>query len=234
MLSCAIVIPSRLAAVRLPRKPLLEIDGVPMIVSVAKRAKQANIGKVIVSCCGGEIADAVKSHGINAVITDPDLPSGTDRVFAAIDKMEKVDVVINLQGDIPLVDPKVLPLLLDALEKNKDWSIATPVAKVQDADSPSKVKVAMSDNNRALYFSRSKIPYGSDFYFEHIGVYAYRYDDLKRFVSLEQSSLEKFEKLEQLRALDDGMIIGCVCVDKAPISVDTFEDYEAVLRYLKG
>lgn len=234
MMSCTIVIPARLDATRLPRKPLLDIGGVPMCVSVAKRAIAANIGRVIVACCGDEIAHEVKKHGVDAIVTDPTLQSGTDRVFAAMQFEPKTDFVINLQGDLPLVDPKILSKLIEFSKSHPNFDITTPVCKVDDAGSNNKVKVVMTNDSKALYFSRSNIPYGASSYFEHVGIYMYKYESLKKFVSLPSSYLEKCEKLEQLRALENGMSIGCCIIDSSPQSVDTIEDYLVVLSQIKN
>ncbi|MCT6814152.1 3-deoxy-manno-octulosonate cytidylyltransferase [Bombella apis] len=234
-----IVIPSRIASTRLPRKALAEIDGEPMIVHVARRAVAAGLGPVLVAAGDEEIRDAVASiAGVKAILTDPALPSGSDRVQAAIeahDPQRRHDCVINLQGDLPLVEPETLQQALRPLAEGR-FDIGTLVAPVQgpeERDAESVVKVACSfqsddDVARALYFSRSVIPWGEGVYWHHVGVYAWRREALARFVTLPPSGLEEREKLEQLRALEAGMTIGCARIATAPLGVDTPEDLARV------
>ncbi|MCT6844738.1 3-deoxy-manno-octulosonate cytidylyltransferase [Bombella apis] len=234
-----IVIPSRIASTRLPRKALAEIDGEAMIVHVARRAVAAGLGPVLVAAGDEEIRDAVASiAGVKAILTDPALPSGSDRVQAAIeahDPQRRHDCVINLQGDLPLVEPETLQQALRPLAEGR-FDIGTLVAPVQgpeERDAESVVKVACSfqsddDVARALYFSRSVIPWGEGVYWHHVGVYAWRREALARFVTLPPSGLEEREKLEQLRALEAGMTIGCARIATAPLGVDTPEDLARV------
>ncbi|MPW00525.1 3-deoxy-manno-octulosonate cytidylyltransferase [Bombella apis] len=234
-----IVIPSRIASTRLPRKALAEIDGEPMIVHVARRAVAAGLGPVLVAAGDEEIRDAVAGMaGGKAILTDPALPSGSDRVQAAIeahDPQRRHDCVINLQGDLPLVEPETLQQALRPLAEGR-FDIGTLVAPVQgpeERDAESVVKVACSfqsddDVARALYFSRSVIPWGEGVYWHHVGVYAWRREALARFVTLPPSGLEEREKLEQLRALEAGMTIGCARIATAPLGVDTPEDLARV------
>ncbi|MCL1511191.1 3-deoxy-manno-octulosonate cytidylyltransferase [Parasaccharibacter sp. TMW 2.1884] len=234
-----IVIPSRIASTRLPRKALAEIDGEPMIVHVARRAVAAGLGPVLVAAGDEEIRDAVAGMaGVKAILTDPALPSGSDRVQAAIeahDPQRRHDCVINLQGDLPLVEPETLQQALRPLAEGR-FDIGTLVAPVQgpeERDAESVVKVACSfqsddDVARALYFSRSVIPWGEGMYWHHVGVYAWRREALARFVTLPPSGLEEREKLEQLRALEAGMTIGCARIATAPLGVDTPEDLARV------
>ncbi|MBE1723105.1 3-deoxy-manno-octulosonate cytidylyltransferase [Parasaccharibacter sp. TMW2.1882] len=234
-----IVIPSRIASTRLPRKALAEIDGEPMIVHVARRAVAAGLGPVLVAAGDEEIRDAVAGMaGVKAILTDPALPSGSDRVQAAIeahDPQRRHDCVINLQGDLPLVEPETLQQALRPLAEGR-FDIGTLVAPVQgpeERDAESVVKVACSfqsddDVARALYFSRSVIPWGEGVYWHHVGVYAWRREALARFVTLPPSGLEEREKLEQLRALEAGMTIGCARIATAPLGVDTPEDLARV------
>lgn len=238
----AIIIPARLASTRLPNKPLADILGQTMISRVYNKAKAANIGDVIVACDCEEIASEITKIGGRAVITDPDLPSGTDRIYVASQKIaEKYDIIINLQGDLPNIDESVIKDAADTLI-NGDADIATLASKITNLDeiqNPNVVKIAVAfdENNvgNALYFSRSAIPYGSneqDFY-HHIGIYAYKANSLQKFVNLAPSSLEKREKLEQLRALENNMKIAVKLVDAHPLSVDTKEDLQAIIKQIQ-
>lgn len=241
MTKAIIVIPSRLASTRLPKKPLALVQGISMIVRVWQQAMAANMGPVIVACCGEEIAEAIRSEGGLAIITDPDLPSGTDRVVAALaqfDPAEKYGSVINLQGDLPFINPLdiqkvILPLV------NPDVDIATLGAKIietSEINNPSVVKIAcgrwhtIEDESiaRAIYFSRQPIPANAPEFYHHVGVYAYRRRALTQYVQLEPSYLEMVEKLEQLRALEAGMRIDVTLVSEVPQSIDTPEDLERV------
>lgn len=240
----AIVIPARLASTRLPNKPLVDILGKSMIERVYQKAVQANIGPVFVACDGEEIADCVKKFGGKFVITNPDLPSGTDRIHAAVHHIkEHFDVIVNVQGDLPNINPEVIQAAADAA-LHHSCNIATVAAKIKDRSeitNPNVVKVAVAfdeDNcGEALYFSRAPIPYSKDNageYFHHIGIYAYKKTALDRFVMLSPSKLEKRESLEQLRALENGMKIVVKLVDAHPLSVDTKEDLEIVTKQIKN
>lgn len=226
-----IIIPARMASTRLPNKPMALIGGLPMIVQVMLRAKASGVGRVVVACDGEEITKAVKDAGGEAVITDADLPSGSDRIFQALSKIDpekKHDIIINVQGDMPCLDPKIIKKVFAVLE-NKEVDIATLAAVITDAaekTDPAVVKIAMSEQGRALYFSRATIPHGEGALYHHIGIYAYRRAALEKFVSLPPSSLELREKLEQLRALEAGMIIDVAVVDTVPLGVDTIEGLE--------
>jgi 3-deoxy-manno-octulosonate cytidylyltransferase (CMP-KDO synthetase) len=231
-----IVIPSRLASTRLPGKPLADLHGRPMIVHVLDRALEAQIGPVAVACADIEIAEAVRAVGGIAVMTDPTLPSGSDRVHAALavlDPQGEHDVVVNLQGDLPTIPAVQLRAVVTPLS-DPGIDIATLVAPITDpaeAALTSVVKAACAfDRGRAvspaLYFSRAAIPAGDGPLWHHIGVYAYRRQALARFVALPESPLERREKLEQLRALEAGMRIACARVDHAPFGVDTPDDLE--------
>jgi 3-deoxy-manno-octulosonate cytidylyltransferase (CMP-KDO synthetase) len=241
-----ILIPARLGSTRLPGKPLADICGVPMIVHVLRRALAADIGPVAVACAEPAIADVVREAGGRAVMTDPDLPSGSDRIFAAlqqIDAAQKHDVVINLQGDLPAIDPGLLtavcrPLLIPR-ERFDITTLVAPITSAAEAEATSVVKAAVAfegdtDIAPALYFSRTKIPWGEGPLWHHIGVYAYRREALARFVALPESPLERREKLEQLRALEAGMRIGVARVDHAPFGVDTPYDLDHARRVLGG
>ena len=233
-MSAIVIIPARMASTRLPGKPLADIAGAPMIVRVWRSARAAGIGPVVVAAGDAEIAEVITSNEGVAVPTDPALPSGTDRVFAAVqiaDPDEAHDVVVNLQGDLPLLDPVQLRVVTETLAASGAdiATLAAPIADERDFDNPNVVKpvVAWRDDaayGRALYFTRSRAPFGQGPLYHHIGVYAFRRPALARFVALPPSSLEKRENLEQLRALEAGMTIAVGRVDQAPLSVDTPDD----------
>ena len=243
----AIVIPARMASTRLPGKPLADVAGEPMIVRVWRRACEADIGPVIVACGEVEIADAVRDHGGEAVLTSPDHESGSDRVFEAVNKFDdkhRVDGVINLQGDLPLIDPGAIRASLTPLEE-PGVQIATLIAEIVEPferDDPNVVKAIMSFDpefadepgriGRALYFTRATAPSGEGPLFHHIGVYAFRRTALERFVHLPRSVLERRERLEQLRALEADMRIDAALVDRVPIGVDTPANLEQVRQIL--
>lgn len=252
------IIPVRLASTRLPNKPLANILGKTMIQRVYEQALKADLGKVIIACDGEEIAAEVKKFGGEFVITDPNLLSGTDRIYAAYQKFqnEDFDAIINLQGDLPNIAPHVIKAAAEA-SLEKDCDIATVASKIineSEITNPNVVKVAISfelskqqaekkaekkDLGRALYFSRCPIPYSKENskenlvdYFHHIGIYAYKKTALEKFISLKPSALEKRESLEQLRALENDMKIFVKIVDAHPLSVDTKEDLEAVINMI--
>jgi 3-deoxy-manno-octulosonate cytidylyltransferase (CMP-KDO synthetase) len=238
-----IVIPARLAATRLPGKPLADINGKPMIVHVMSRALAARAGPVAVACGDTSIAEAVLEAGGVAVMTDPALPSGSDRVFAALAALDpgcEHDVVINLQGDFPTLRPEALATVLAPLADPQCdiATLVTPVTSAEEAALPSVVKTACvfapgAATARALYFSRSVIPAGEGQLWHHIGIYAYRRAALARFVALPETLLEQREKLEQLRALEAGMIVGCAAIPEGPFGVDTPADLERARRELR-
>ena len=225
-----ILIPARVASTRLPNKPLAMIGDAPMIVQVFRRAVASNIGDVVVACDSRAIADVVEAVGGVAVMTDPELPSGSDRIHAAlgiIDPQGKYDVVLNVQGDMPLLDPTIIRASAKLLE-DPAVDIGTLAAVIRDEQEkmdPAVVKVAMT-GSRALYFSRALIPHGEGVHYHHIGIYAYRRAVLERFVTLPVSPLEAREKLEQLRALEAGMRIDVAVVDTVPLGVDTPDGLE--------
>ncbi|NHN88020.1 3-deoxy-manno-octulosonate cytidylyltransferase [Acetobacter conturbans] len=243
MISPLVIIPARMASSRLPGKPMAEIAGRPMILHVLERAQAASAGRVVVAAAEQEIVDIVRRAGGEAVLTEPDLASGSDRVHAAmlqVDPTAKHDVIINLQGDLPGLDPSTLQAALLPLS-DAATDIGTLVAPIRDdreASAESVVKVACAFPSeatqiaRALYFSRACIPWGEGPLWHHIGVYAWRRTALERFVSLPASPLERRERLEQLRALEAGMIIGCARVAEAPFGVDTPADLERARRIL--
>ena len=231
-----VLIPARLAATRLPEKPLAEIHGAPMIVHVWRRAVEAKVGPVIVAAGERAIADAVERVGGRAILTGAHHPSGTDRIFEALGKADpegKHDVVVNLQGDLPAIDPADVRAVLAPLA-DPAVDIATLVAECREEyerREPSVVKcvTAFAPGKRvarALYFSRAPVPSGDGPLYHHIGIYAFRRPALARFVALPPSPLEKRERLEQLRALEAGMRIDAALVDKVPFGVDTPADLE--------
>ncbi len=229
-----IIIPVRLASTRLPGKPLADICGQTMIARVYNQAKKANLGDVVIACDGQEIANEAKKIGAKFVITDPNLPSGTDRIYSAYQELKKqYSIIVNLQGDLPNIDPNVIIAAANAA-KNPNCDIATVASKItnlSEITNENVVKIAMTKQGRALYFSRAAIPYSKkpdQDYFHHIGIYAYKTGALEKFVSLEPSSLEKRESLEQLRALENDMKIFVEVVDAHPLSVDTKEDLEII------
>jgi 3-deoxy-manno-octulosonate cytidylyltransferase (CMP-KDO synthetase) len=239
------VIPARMAATRLPNKPLADIGGVPMIVRVLRQAEKAGVGPVLVAAGDQAIVDAVTAAGGKAVLTDPGLPSGSDRILAALeafDPDETYDVVINLQGDMPFVDPAIVGNLVSKFEEHPTLQMATliaPEASPADRSNPDVVKAVVSlargaDFGRALYFTRSTL-YGDGPVWRHIGLYGYRRDALRQFVeAAPPTPLEVREKLEQLRALELGVEIWAAVVDAAPISVDNPSDLEAARAYAKA
>ena len=236
-----VLIPARMASTRLPCKPLLDIAGLPMIVQVLRRAQEANIGRVAVATDTKEIADAVIAHGGEAVMTRPDHPSGSDRIYEASCKLDpagEAEIVVNLQGDFPTILPQnIRDVLLPLSDPAVD--IATLAAQIHTAEedaAPSVVKAVGSPIGerrlRALYFTRATAPHGDGPRYHHIGLYAYRRAALERFVSLPPSPLELQEKLEQLRALEAGMRIDIGIVDTVPRGVDTPPDLETARRLL--
>ncbi len=240
---CLILIPARLGATRLPDKPLADIGGIPMINRVCALATASGLGRVVVAAADIEIADCVRSAGYEAVLTDPALPSGSDRVHAAVNLIDsdgRYDRIVNLQGDMPTLAPEALGEVLGVLQTVPDCDIATLAAQITKADEladPNVVKAVLArqagaKTARALYFSRASVPHGDAPKFHHIGVYAYRRAALDRFVTSKPSPLEQAERLEQLRALELGLRIDCAILDGPPPNgVDTAEDLEVARRH---
>ncbi len=231
-----IVIPARMAARRLPGKPLADIHGEPMIVHVWRRAVESGAGRVMVACADAEIAAAVAAAGGEAAMTRPGHPSGSDRVFEAVRSVDPEgahDAVINVQGDLPTIAPPAIRAALDPLrEPEVDvGTVACPIAEDGERGDPNVVKAVVSlvppaSIGRALYFTRAAAPSGDGPLLRHIGVYAFRRPALERFVGLPPAPLETREKLEQLRVLEAGMRIGVAVVDTPPAGVDTPRDLE--------
>jgi 3-deoxy-manno-octulosonate cytidylyltransferase (CMP-KDO synthetase) len=231
-----VLIPARMAASRLPGKPLADIGGVPMIVHVLRRAQAANIGPVVVATDSADIAAVVERAGGPAVLTRTDHASGSDRIFEALGKIDpdgRVSIVVNVQGDLPALDPSELRAALAPLaDPAVDIAtIAAEIHKAEERTNPNVVKVVGTEiapgRLRAHYFTRATAPYGDGPLYHHIGLYAYRRAALVRFVGLSPSVLERREKLEQLRALEAGMRIDVAIVETVPLGVDTPEDLAA-------
>lgn len=268
--STLIVIPARMASTRLPDKPLADIAGQPMIVHVWRRAMASNLGRVIVATDSTAIVDAISAAGGEAIMTRADHASGSDRIFEAVgivDPDQKVEFVINLQGDLPTLDPALVQTCLQPLLSADEpggqpavqiATLAATITESSERSNPNVVKVVgtpvasatngISGNRkedqentstaeavtrlRALYFTRATAPYGEGPLYHHIGIYAYRRAALQRFVSLPASLLEQREKLEQLRALEDGMRIDVTIVDTIPLGVDTQADLERARKQM--
>lgn len=226
-----VMIPARMQASRLPGKPLADIGGRPMIAHVIDRAAEADIGPVVVAAAEPEVAAAAEDAGARAVLTDAALPSGSDRIMAALQEVDpdgRHDVVVNVQGDLPAIAPAAVRAALAPL-RDDAVDIATLVAEIrreEERTNPNVVKAVLAASGRALYFTRATAPTGPGPLWHHIGLYAYRRTALERFVALEPSPLEKRERLEQLRALEAGMIIAAEIVDDVPLGVDGPEDLE--------
>jgi len=236
-----VLIPARMAATRLPGKPLLDIAGLPMIVHVLRSAEAAQIGRVAVATDTPEIAAAVRSHGGEAVLTHADHPSGSDRVYEALGKLDpegRTEIVVNLQGDFPTIRPDNIRGVLGPLA-DPAVDIATLAAEIhteEESTNPNVVKVIGSTVSagrmRALYFTRATAPWGDGPRYHHIGLYAYRRAALARFVGLAPSTLERREKLEQRGAIEAGMRIDVTVVETVPRGVDTPADLETARRML--
>lgn len=240
-----ILIPARMASTRLPGKPLADICGKPMICHVLDRANEAKIGKPVVCTDSPEVADAVKAYGGEAVMTRADHPSGSDRIheaMLALDPDARAQFIINVQGDLPTISPELIRASLEPLRLG-NADIATLAVEITDEEeraNPNVVKAIGTPIGekllRALYFTRATAPWtapGEDGpLYHHIGLYAYRRAALEKFVSLPPATLEKRERLEQLRALENGMSIDICLVDMAPLGVDTPEDLETARKML--
>jgi len=253
-LSPLVIIPARLAATRLPDKPLADIGGVPMIVHVWRRAVEAAVGPVLVAAADMAIVDIVKAAGGQALLTRPDHPSGSDRILEAAERFDpgrRHDAVVNLQGDLPTIEPEAvraaLAPLADPAAGAPPVDIATIAAEIrrpEEKTDPNVVKAVVAFTRggsggqppmgRALYFTRATAPAGEGPLYHHIGLYVYRRTALERFVALPQGVLEQREKLEQLRALENGMRIDVARVDTVPLGVDTPADLERAKALLAG
>ena len=232
-LKTLVLIPARMAATRFPGKPLADIDGAPMIVHVWRRSVEAQIGRVAVATDSAEIADAVRNAGGEAVLTAPDHANGTSRIDEAVrslDPREAFEIIVNVQGDLPTIEPEAIRAALGPLsDPAVDIStIAAEIAREEEKFDPNVVKIVGSEiapkRLRALYFTRATAPSGDGPLYHHIGLYAYRRAALHRYVALPPSPLEERERLEQLRALEAGMRIDVAIVDTVPLGVDTPSD----------
>ncbi len=240
-MSVLILIPARMAATRLPGKPLADIKGAPMIVHVARRAAESGVGRVVVATDSREIAAAVAGAGHEFAMTRADHQTGSDRIFEAlgqIDPDRRVATIVNVQGDIPTIDPAAIRASLAPLD-DPAVDIATlgvEIRRDEEKTNPNVVKIVGTPTSagrlRALYFTRATAPWGEGPLYHHVGLYAYRRAALERFVQLPPSPLEKREKLEQLRALEAGMRIDAALVDTVPLGVDTPEDLERAREML--
>jgi 3-deoxy-manno-octulosonate cytidylyltransferase (CMP-KDO synthetase) len=234
-----IIIPARIGSTRFPRKVLVEIDGIPMVVATARRG--AMVDKVVVATDSQEVIEVCEEYGIEAILTSPSHPSGSDRVMEAVEilGLKGDEVIVNLQGDEPLIEPEILEKVKNRiLELERPFKMATCCKKItpQEAQNPNIVKVVVDKNWDALYFSRSPIPYPRgeelEFYWGHLGIYAFSVDSLKKFVKM-KGELEHIEKLEQLRVLENGEKISVVPVESQAIGVDTPHDLQKVHNFLR-
>ena len=239
-----VVIPARLQSTRLPGKPLADINGVPMIAHVWRRAIEANVGRVVVASDSQDINAVIRAAGGEAVLTRLNHASGSDRVFEAvglIDAGDAFDVILNLQGDLPTLDPRTARACLQPLQQAGPdiATIAVEIRREEERSNPNVVKLVGTPTTvpgrlRALYFTRATAPAGAGPLYHHVGIYAYRRPALERFVSLPPSVLERRERLEQLRALEDGMRIDASIVDTVPLGVDTPADLERARQLIAG
>ena len=243
MAEVLILIPARMAATRLPGKPLADIAGLPMIVHVLRRAEAAAVGPVVVATNSPQIGAAVENAGGRAVMTRAGHASGSDRIFEALGKVDPngtAAIVVNVQGDLPTLEPSTLAAAVRLLaDQSVDiGTSAAEITRADERDDPAVVKVVGTlvapGRLRALYFTRATAPYGAGPLYHHIGLYAFRRAALERFVALPPSPLETREKLEQLRAIEAGMRIDVAIVDAAPLGVDTPDDLARARAVLSG
>ena len=236
-----VLIPARMASTRLPGKPLADIAGLPMIVQVAKRAQEAEVGRIIVATDDSQVFDAVEAAGFVVVMTRADHQSGSDRIFEALTKVDpdgQAEIVINVQGDLPTIDPATIQAAFRPFEDAAvDIStLGVEIMREEEKTNPNVVKIVGTPLSaarlRALYFTRATAPHGDGPLYHHIGLYCYRRAALERFVALKHSTLEQRERLEQLRALEAGMRIDVELIDTVPLGVDTPEDLERAREIL--
>ncbi|HVV33148.1 MAG TPA: 3-deoxy-manno-octulosonate cytidylyltransferase [Vitreimonas sp.] len=237
-MNAVIVIPARMASTRLPNKPLADIGGRPMIAWMADLARAADVGPVLVAAAEREISEAAERAGVEAVLTDPALPSGSDRVHAALngfDPAGRFDVVVNLQGDMPTMRAADVARAVAALKHGADIAtLVSPSNDPADRNNPNVVKAIRAADGRCLAFTRAPAPWGDGPVDRHVGIYVYRRDALARFVAAPPSPLEMREKLEQLRALEMGMTIRADAIEDFPKGVDSPADLEAARAILAG
>lgn len=237
-MNSVVVIPARLASTRLPNKPLADIHGRPMIAWMVEIARAATAGPVLVAAAEEEVAEAALKAGANVTLTDPNLPSGSDRVFAALQAFDpdgRFDVVVNLQGDMPTMRAADVARAVAALRDGADIAtLVSPSSDDEERNNPNLVKAIRAADGRCLYFTRSPAPHGEGPIERHVGIYVYTRDALARFVAAPPSPLELREKLEQLRALEMGMTIRADAIEDFPKGVDSPPDLEAARRVLAG
>ena len=241
-----VLVPARMASTRLPGKPLAPVAGLPMIVQVARRAEEADVGRVVVATDSTQVRDACLDYGHEAVMTRADHPSGSDRIFEALEQLDphgRVEIVVNVQGDLPTIEPDTVRAALEPLaDPQVDLAtLATAITDDAERGNENVVKLVGSfvesqgrPRQRALYFTRATAPWGPGDLYHHIGLYAWRRDALSRFVALAPSPLERRERLEQLRALEAGMRIDAAIVGGVPLGVDTPADLERARRILEA
>ena len=236
-----IIIPARLESTRLPNKPLADIKGLPMVIHVLNKGLESSCGDVIVATSNIEIYDVVRSYGEKAIMTNPDHPSGSDRIFEALnifDPDKQYKNIVNLQGDLPTIDPYLIKLTFQLIENNQDADISTLGGSINDEDelaNPNVVKAYVEKVDQTLYakdFVRSPKGYNKEKLFHHLGVYGYKRRSLEKFIKTKQSKREQDLKLEQLRALDNGMSIVIDLINEIPIGVDTEDDLYNVRKEL--
>ena len=238
-----IIIPARLESTRLPNKPLADIKGLPMVIHVLNKGLESSCGDVIVATSNIEIYDVVRSYGEKAIMTNPDHPSGSDRIFEALnifDPDKQYKNIVNLQGDLPTIDPYLIKLTFQLIENNQDADISTLGGSINDEDelaNPNVVKAYVEKVDQTLYakdFVLSPKGYNKEKLFHHLGVYGYKRRSLEKFIKTKQSKREQDLKLEQLRALDNGMSIVIDLINKIPIGVDTEDDLYNVRKELSN
>lgn len=241
-MSVMVLIPSRMASTRFPNKPLADILGTPMVVRVLQQAAKANVGPVYAAVSEQEVADVVEAAGFKAVMTDAALPSGSDRIWQGVQRLmaqgiEKPEIIINAQGDEPLLPPELITECVDAFKRLPDADVITYAHKItdeSDINNPTKVKVVIALNGQGLYFSRSPIPYNAKEMWRHVGFYGYRYSALEKYVAQAPTPLQKQEDLEQLRGLEIGLKYYVLATEHEPVGVDTPADLERVKGMLSG
>lgn len=231
----AIIIPSRLSSTRLTCKPLQLIGSSTLIERVFKQVNQTNLEHIYVATDSQEIASVIEKLGGKVIFTDSNIPTGTDRTYEAfklIPNNQNINYIVNVQGDMPFIEPESILKVIEDL-KNSNYDIVTPVVKVEkdSVEAASNVTVAIDSKGKAIYFSRSLIPNGAEEFLYHVGMYGFRKSALEKFVALEPTFLEKTERLEQLRLLENGMTIGTCLVNNVPISVDTPEDLSKAVKF---
>lgn len=243
MSDTVIAIPARFGSSRFPGKVTALLAGKPVIQHVYEACAKANLGRIVIATESPLVVAACQKFGAEAVLTPPSCQSGTDRIFKATENCSE-DFIINVQGDEPFINPQTIVKIADLLHRDSSCDIATAVMATTDdskIDNPNCVKAVLGAGMRALYFSRARVPFKRDpsdenknfVYWHHCGIYGYRKSALDKFVSLPQSPLEKIEKLEQLRALENGMTIKCVQIEPSGPAIDTKEDLKRAEEYYK-